>query len=907
MCIESRLWLTLLLMIGIGFTKPLAGADSRLGPLPESGLASLDLPLTIHEVAGVARKQDLCSTGVPLPCGLLREPQGIAVFDSAGKAVPAQFRVLERWRDKGEGRADLSIRWLLVTFLADVPAGGSSVYKLKAGNNPLPPQPVEIADKGQAWQLGGMQFRKDFSSPFRLVFTDVESKTLTAAELPVTWSVWESGPLRACLKAESPTIAGKFGFIAWIYAYAGQQRWDMTVVLKNTPQEMHGPLYFKDFSVVWEPAEVRGGDFLLGGQWGKNIAGKVAANQSASLFQDSDGTDFWETFGKNWEMSPVLDYSKEKSKARAGRPAFRGYQVTSGGKEVGRGDFAAGWAALSDGKTSAFAAVRDYYQQYPKATELTAGKIIQHLWPSSTQAFGGVHWLDDSTRKAHDLTFRIGPQAGSPEQAETMSRGWDFPLLAHAPAEWYFQTGVVRPSPDHASQKEFTGAVIRAQTGTGRNWVNFGGDVTDPIRRRYHGADLDGFARTGDPSQGYQLYRTARHSSGMTPLWLDDYQYPRDVNKLTHDQYCGLARPEGSYRPGTVHHGYKSWNDSHFVCQEVFDNWRLRGDPLALDALTTIGHWCQAYVDFREANPGKLIAGTRADGLPFYNLCEAYRVLGDESMRHSMDRFAAVCWKQVDKRRGNYGVMDLWEGGKDRCEKPFMMSQVIQGLRGYYELTGDPRTADQIYGMVDFIVQESSMGPWGFNYVVLTDPGKNPPFLAEKRAAAEANGKNISYGQIAWAEAWAYRHFGDERFRAAIDGINVKAYPYVSRAYTGYYPERAVKTPPPAITDLTAEPLGGGRSKLSWTSPTGQPVRYQVKWADRPMVERVDWLDKQAARANWWSANVVTGEPAPSSMGTRQSMVVEGLPSGRLYFAIRSFDAESNRSAISNLAEVAVH
>ena len=71
-------------------------------------------------------------------------------------------------------------------------------------------------------------------------------------------------------------MPGKFGFIAWIYAYAGQQRWDMTLVLKNTPNEMQGPLYFKDFSVVWEPAEIAGaGDFLLGGQWGKATAGRI--------------------------------------------------------------------------------------------------------------------------------------------------------------------------------------------------------------------------------------------------------------------------------------------------------------------------------------------------------------------------------------------------------------------------------------------------------------------------------------------------------------------------------------------------------------------------------------------------------------------------------------------------------
>ena len=612
----------------------LAHADASAGTPPPS----LDVPLTIHEVAGVDRRQDICSTGVPLPCGLLREPEGIAVFDPSGKAVPAQFRVLERWRDQGEGKGDLSIRWLLVTFLADVPAGGKSVYRLKAGQNPLPAKPVKVEDKGDAWEMGGLAFSKDFSRPFPLVLTDPDDKTITAAELPVTWTVWEAGPVRACLKAESPTVPGKFGFIAWIYAYAGQNRWDMTLVLKNTPNEMQGPLYFKDFSVVWEPAEIKGAeDFLLGGQWGKATAGKLDGGQSVYLHQDSDGTDQWNTFGKDWRMSPVLDWTDDKSKAKAGLPAFRGYRVDGGREGTRRGRFRrrlGGSHADSTPRPSppcatTTSSTRRRPRWRPAGSSCGCGRST----PSPSA--GCIGW---TTAPANGTTSRSAsaPRRSRPRRPKPRAGHWTSRSLAHPPAEWYYAAGALSRSPEHAREKEFPGGAVKAQIGTGRNWVNFGGDVTDQIRRRYHGADLGGFARTGDPAQAYHLYNMGRHSSGMTPLWLDDYQYPRDVEKLTHAQYCGLAREPGKYRPGTWHHGYMTWNDAHFCCQEVFDNWRLFGDPLALDALTTIGRWCQAYVDFREAHPDQLIAGTRADGLPLHNLCEAYRILGDESMRKSL-------------------------------------------------------------------------------------------------------------------------------------------------------------------------------------------------------------------------------------------------------------------------------
>jgi len=104
------------------------------------------------------------------------------------------------------------------------------------------------------------------------------------------------------------------------------------------------------------------------------------------------------------------------------------------------------------------------------------------------------------------------------------------------------------------------------------------------------------------------------------------------------------------------------------------------------------------------------------------------------------------------------------------------------------------------------------------------------------------------------------------------------------------------------VADLKAEALGGGKVKLTWTTPA-DAARLHIKWADKPMVERA-WPDKVESHANWWAATHVTGEPEPKPGG--QSMVVEAVPVGTRCFAIRSFDGNNNRSDISNIGKVEV-
>jgi hypothetical protein len=850
-----------------------------------AGAQELDVPLTVHDTVGVVRVAEPCSTGVPLPQGLLQKPEGIAVFDKDGEAVPAQFKVLERWREFG---SDESIKWLLVTFLADCPAKGRAMYHLRPGKNPMPGTAAKPVDG---------------FGPFGISLTGADGKVFSAADVKaVDREVVESGPVRACVKLESPSKP-PFGFIAWIYSYApstssgqaGSIRIDLIVVLKNTPRKATGPLYFDDFSVS---VKADGGEYFLGGE-----PGKTHTAGPGYLYQAGDGTSKYKKLGWNYTDGLILGWGKAKQTVLNNLPAFRGYQVMSGGKKSAEGNYALGWGAVGDGKKTTVLATRWFLQNYPSAVEVQKGQVISRPFPKYWDKYGGLHWLDDMQRKRFDMTLQVVDGEFTGATGDGIAMAWNRPLIAHCGHDWYRKTKAAgRPSKPRKAP-DYKAGVFPHRFTRGNSWRSFGGDVSDSIKRRYHSTSMGRFLNSANPWDACRLLADATHSSGMNCFHVDDYQYPRDKDMLNYGQYCGTFRSAGKYRSGTRHHGYFPWNVAHFQAWEIFHAWRLFGDPLAKRTVDEFAEYLQGYVAWRQKNPGRLVAGTRADGHPFTNLVECYRVLGDKRLLKSMHDMAEVCWKQVNKQRGNYGVMRSWEGGKDKCEKPFMMAQVMAGIRAYHEITGSERAADQIYGMADFILNEASVGQWGYKYVVLIDPEKNKKHLADSLAKADKDGKHVTYGNLAWAMAWVHNQFGVKRFRENIDALNPKAYPYRKNHYTRYYPERPDKVPPAAVGDLKVEPLGDGKVKLSWTTPADAAL-LQIKHAARPMVKRLDLPGQKDTHANWWAASQVTGEPEPKAGA--QSMIVENIPVGTRVFAIRSFDAQSNRSGLSNMVKVEV-
>jgi len=150
----------------------------------------------------------------------------------------------------------------------------------------------------------------------------------------------------------------------------------------------------------------------------------------------------------------------------------------------------------------------------------------------------------------------------------------------------------------------------------------------------------------------------------------------------------------------------------------------------------------------------------------------------------------------------------------------------------------------------------------------------------------------------------------------------------VAAAHHAVAHPHADQTPPAAITDLSAEALGDGKVKLTWTAPgddgtTGTAAWYQVKYSTTQIVERVSgWpdlteplpVDEQqwhhraesfnAKQRAFWAASNVDGEPTPSRAGTREVFIVDELGDGVYHFAVKAWDDSPNVSGLSNVVEV---
>ena len=168
----------------------------------------------------------------------------------------------------------------------------------------------------------------------------------------------------------------------------------------------------------------------------------TAPSSPVRLFQDSSGTDFWDAY--------VGQVGWEGSEASAA-PRLQSYCVRQDFEITG--PFASKTGRQAQGWMSAFfpsgpgvtAAVRDFWQNFPKAVETsTNGTISVDLFPEGSRF---NHNLRVGEEKTHSILYRFGANPISADEAGRLSMAFNNPLFGVASPSWCVDSGALGETP----------------------------------------------------------------------------------------------------------------------------------------------------------------------------------------------------------------------------------------------------------------------------------------------------------------------------------------------------------------------------------------------------------------------------------------------------------------------------
>lgn len=178
----------------------------RAAPQPPAAKGKLSVPLAVVEPSEIPRKQWPVTIGMPFARGTLANPADLSLATADGRAVTLQAENFSR-------HSDGSVKWAVLSFLADSTRDADAGYRLEAGR----PKPVDnllrVTARDAGWTLttpsrsvriersSGRLFLFPDRLPATLRLVDGEGKAWLAGPVDDAGVKVESnGPIRAVVK-----------------------------------------------------------------------------------------------------------------------------------------------------------------------------------------------------------------------------------------------------------------------------------------------------------------------------------------------------------------------------------------------------------------------------------------------------------------------------------------------------------------------------------------------------------------------------------------------------------------------------------------------------------------------------------------------------------------------------------
>ena len=594
--------------------------------------------LTVRETGGIDRQAWPVTCGVPFPDGQISaeaiRQDHWRLVDQAGKEVASQAEVATTWGIYPDGSNGYA-KWIHVTFLADVPAGKVSQYRLEYGDGvkSKTKTSLSVSDKSKNVTIttgkgpGGLKLviSRERFNVLDEVYLDVNGKGFGAddriiaprdtANLRVGYDyggatinqnkpevvVEQAGPVMAVIRVKTK-MDSRFESIVRIFVYAGSPCVRIQETLVNGPTGQNRSAVQPQAVVMKSHvlelpirtiaseavATVGVGEALPEpAQFGEKAA-SLADGMKVTLEQDLQHPCLPDNVG-NDQLSKAFNYS-----------------VYAGSDQIASGKRSPGWIDVSDRRWGVTAATRYFWQSFPKRLVAQADALRLEQWADGAQLDlleRNYNWM--GMAKTHDvmLYFHAGNAAAA--KAQQAALGHIHEIFATCTPEYYCSTRaygrqLITPAVQNGKQlhptfdemassglnrerKLKSGFYHFRETEDDYGYFNFG----DFLVGRYWGCQeydptycmLEQFYRTGELKYLEFSTETARH------LYDIDYTHTYTIESSNYPQRSHDKR--GSHFRGEDSHGQMETNTDpgHVFIAGLANYWYLTGDPRAKDVL----------------------------------------------------------------------------------------------------------------------------------------------------------------------------------------------------------------------------------------------------------------------------------------------------------------------------------
>ncbi len=670
--------------------------------------------LTVR-VFGSAGNDDLRPVrgGVPLPRGAAPSDAVFSLRDEGGAELPVQSEVLATWPDG-------SVRWVLLDFQSAPPPGGCRQYSLSWSGQAVPPaQPVTIGNGGRSLATGEYALVATHEGLLDLTRHGTLALELTDED----GALWHARIEQVTVEAPGP-LRGTLGLAGAFRNDRGERWFDFRLRVSG---------FAGSSRVLLEPLVVINADE---GLIQRLRSLRLVLRPAHAITSAAIGGD------PMWEGDPAAGVRLlQIDDAR--------YRLEG---VAGDGHRAPGWVELHAGGPLALA-VRDFWQQWPKALSVDAESVAVDLLP----AFEAGCFDHMGPWYKHDYLFAgdcyrlrqgqsrrwqvwVDLAGNGPALAELANH----PLVPSADPAQALATGVWGPQVaagtpgleayDTWAEQLFT-VYERSIDGHrdygAMNWGDWWGERRSNWGNHEYDTPLHmlvQFARTGDPRYFHAGDIAARHMAEVDVVHAaneDLARYYREdlghglparagiVHQHTighvagfhpvaqiRELYVELYRQAGHDQPNP-YLCLEPNNLGHVFTQGLAYQYMLTGDPWTKETLAAIGaNLCGLIEDEQYQFKGWDHCG-RVNGWTMLALAGCHEVAPSERFMRAMHRLADDALEEQDPNCGGW-LYDLPWGHcycktkKHVGEAGFISAVRVNGLTRYHELTGDERIPEVV-------------------------------------------------------------------------------------------------------------------------------------------------------------------------------------------------------------------